>query len=253
MIFGLVLLALCAAGIIASIWMTSKPKPSKQPDQNIPKKSDYRASGDFSALIDAIRDEGETYRREEGKENIGKRVRDWITITILGLTLIALAKTYYAVSDQVAEMKKTYEPIANQAKEMIANRRPFIGIAPEEIKIISPLTFNATGPSISFDVWIRNTGRSAAINAISIVNGFHVEPFMPSGLPINTQDLISLYSRVIDCNKSKEPEYPGWGTIILPGGRAKQTIDSNSIPFRPIIQPDPRTGMVSVFFPICIV
>src|ERR1700722_12883746 len=137
MIFGLVLLALCAAGIIASIWMTSKPKPSKQPDQNIPKKSDYRASGDFSALIDAIRDEGETYRREEGKENIGKRVRDWITITILGLTLIALAKTYYAVSDQVAEMKKTYEPIANQAKEMIADRRPFIGIAPEEIKIIS--------------------------------------------------------------------------------------------------------------------
>ena len=68
MIFGLVLLVLCAAGIIASIWMTSKPKPSKQPDQNIPKKSDYRASGDFSALIDAIRDEGETYRREEGKE-----------------------------------------------------------------------------------------------------------------------------------------------------------------------------------------
>jgi hypothetical protein len=203
MIFGLVLLVLCAAGIIASIWMTSKPKPSKQPDQNIPKKSDYRASGDFSALIDAIRDEGETYRREEGKEDIGKRVRDWITITILGLTLIALAKTYYAVSDQVAEMKKTYEPIANQAKEMIADRRPFVGIAPEEIKIISPLTFNATGPSISFDVWIRNTGRSAAINAISIVNGFHVEPFMPSGLPINTQDLISLYSSVIDCNKSK--------------------------------------------------
>ena len=150
-------------------------------------------------------------------------------------------------------MKKAYEPIANQAKEMIADRKPFISIGPEEITIISPLTFNATGPSISFDVWMRNTGRSAAINAISIVNGFHVEPFMPSGLPISTQDLISLYSRVIDCNKSKEPEYPGWGTIILPGGRAKQTIDSNSIPFRPIIQPDPRTGMVSVFFPICIV
>jgi hypothetical protein len=107
MSFGLVLLVLCPAGIIASIWMTSKPKPSKQPDQNIPKESHYRPSGDFSALIDAIRDEGENYRREEGKEDIGKRIRDWITIIILGLTLIALAKTYYAVSDQVAENEKS--------------------------------------------------------------------------------------------------------------------------------------------------
>ena len=65
--------------------------------------------------------------------------------------------------------------------------------------------------------------------------------------------LINLYSKAIGCNKSTEREYPGWGTIILPGGRAKQTFDTSSVPIPPTFQPDPRTGLVSVFFPICIV
>jgi hypothetical protein len=140
-----------------------------------------------------------------------------------------------------------------QLDEIVADRRPFVGIDPSEITINSPLTFGANGPSINFDMWLKNTGKSAAIHATAIVSGFHVEPFMPSGVRIPVKELINLYSKAIDCNKSTVREYPGWGTIILPGGRAQQTFDTRSVSIPPKFQPDPSTGLVSVFFPICIV
>jgi hypothetical protein len=63
----------------------------------------------FSALIDAIRDEGRAYRREEQREDRGKRFREWITIVLITLT-------FAAVCYQVYEMIKVYEPIREQAE-----------------------------------------------------------------------------------------------------------------------------------------
>ena len=68
-----------------------------------------RTFDDFSALIDAIRAEGRAYRNEEQQEDKGKRFREWITICLLGATLLAIVL-------QVREMQRAYGPIRDQAK-----------------------------------------------------------------------------------------------------------------------------------------
>lgn len=69
----------------------------------------FGSSPDFRALIHTIRREGRAYRREEQREDSGKRFREWITIALITLTLAA-------VSYQVYEMIKVYEPIKGQAE-----------------------------------------------------------------------------------------------------------------------------------------
>jgi|ERR1700719_3583395 uncharacterized protein YecT (DUF1311 family) len=63
----------------------------------------------FSSLIETIRDEGRAYRKEEQREDQGKRFREWITI-------ILITMTFAAVCYQVYEMIKVYEPIREQAE-----------------------------------------------------------------------------------------------------------------------------------------
>jgi hypothetical protein len=77
-------------------------RPSQQNDPNSP-------STDIAALIHAIHSEGRANRREEIREDRGKKVRDWITILLIGATL-------YAVWRQVEEMRRVYGPITEQAK-----------------------------------------------------------------------------------------------------------------------------------------
>ena len=67
-----------------------------------------RPSADFAALIDTIIAEGRAYRREEQREDRGKKRRDWVTIVLIGLT-------FGAVCWQVHEMIKVYDPIKTQA------------------------------------------------------------------------------------------------------------------------------------------
>lgn len=113
--FGIFLLIFIAVVIVASIWMTSEHKSGNQPAQITKQDTGYRPSSDFATLIDTIKNEGAAYRNEEKREDNGKFVRDWITIVILTITFLALAKTYVAISDQVAEMQKVYGPIKEQA------------------------------------------------------------------------------------------------------------------------------------------
>lgn len=67
------------------------------------------SSPDFKALIDAIRREGRAYRKEEQREDRGKKFREWVTIALIALT-------FAAVCYQVYEMIKVYEPIKEQAE-----------------------------------------------------------------------------------------------------------------------------------------
>src|SRR5579863_386334 len=113
--------------------MTSSKKRSDKPPQ-IPKHNKENGlSDDFSALINAIHYEGAANRDEESREDWGKKVRDYITIGVLGLTLVALYKTYAAISDQVEEMRKVYAPIAEQARiaqdNIVADHRAWIGVS----------------------------------------------------------------------------------------------------------------------------
>jgi hypothetical protein len=173
------------------------------------------------------------------------KLRDPMTLFTAILAVATIVLAFVSVL-QWLTLEKTDET-------MRAAERPFIGIDPNEITINSPLTFGTNGPSFNFDMWLKNTGKSTAIHVAAIVNGLHIEPFMPSGILMSVKDLINLYSKGIDCNKSTEREYPGWGTIILPGARAKQTFNNTSFHIPLTFQPDPRTGQVSVFFPICII
>jgi hypothetical protein len=69
----------------------------------------HRQSADFAALIDTIKDEGSAYRKEEQREDRGKRFREYITIFLI-------AATFAAVCYQVYEMIKVYDPIREQAE-----------------------------------------------------------------------------------------------------------------------------------------
>jgi hypothetical protein len=193
----------------------------------------------------------DAYHKQANDDALVRSTRTMAVATIWIALLGALS--FGAAFFQWIAIRGQQTIMQGQLDEMIADRRPFVGIDPSEITINSPLTFGANGPSINFDMWLKNTGKSTAIHATAIVSGFHIEPFMPSGISIPVKDLINLYSKAIDCNKSTAREYPGWGTIILPGGRAQQTFDTRSVPIPPTFQPDPSTGLVSVFFPICIV
>jgi hypothetical protein len=85
-------------------------KESSRADERESSKSDQLGpSADFAALIDAITAEGRAYRKEEQREDRGKKFREWITIVLIALT-------FGAVSLQVHEMIKVYEPIREQAK-----------------------------------------------------------------------------------------------------------------------------------------
>jgi hypothetical protein len=73
--------------------------------------NDYQngPSADFVALIETITAEGRAYRKEEQREDRGKKFREWVTIILIGMT-------FGAVCYQVYEMIKVYEPIKDQAK-----------------------------------------------------------------------------------------------------------------------------------------
>ena len=72
-------------------------------------KDEKPLSANFAALIEIIRVEGRAYRREEQREDRGKKIREWITIGLLACTLSA-------VGWQVREMIKVYDPISKQAE-----------------------------------------------------------------------------------------------------------------------------------------
>jgi hypothetical protein len=159
--FGYFLLIICALLIVLSIWMTSSQKdPNKRAQAAKPNKNNGPSS-DFSALIDAIHYEGAANRGEESREDFGKKVRDYITIVILGLTLIALYQTYVAISDQVAEMRKVYGPIAEQAQiahdNIVADHRAWVGPL---VQTIEKPTINQP---IVYSMQYGNSGKQPAL------------------------------------------------------------------------------------------
>lgn len=138
---GVVLLAVAAFAIIASIWMTSERpiKNTVQQEQTAGEAERPRGddepnspSSDFAALINAIASEGAANRSEEKSEDSGKKLRDWITIALL----IATTGGIYW---QVHEMIKAYEPIAETAKtaknNMVADHRAWIGVTLANIEL----------------------------------------------------------------------------------------------------------------------
>jgi len=125
-------------------------------------------AADFAALINTIKSEGIAFRKEEQREDRGKKFREWITVVLVTLTLVAIGW-------QVHEMIKVYEPIRSQAeaariqadalikqvetstKAMESAQRAWVGA--ENISLTSA---PALGEPI--DIWIhyQNSGREPA-------------------------------------------------------------------------------------------
>jgi hypothetical protein len=87
--------------------LRQKPKRYSEKRQ-LQKNKERGSSSDFSTLVDAIKSEGRAYRKEEQREDRGKKFREWVTIGFIGLTFLAICY-------QVHEMIKVYEPIRDQA------------------------------------------------------------------------------------------------------------------------------------------
>src|ERR1019366_183872 len=92
-----------------------------------------------AALINAIHAEGRANRKEEKREDRGKKFIDGITLVVLICTLVALVLTYFAIRKQVDEMKRVYDPIEKQARAAITDERPWIG-SPVDIQQVDHVT-----------------------------------------------------------------------------------------------------------------
>lgn len=172
---------LALVGLI--IWDTRQSKGgqatltgSKQGNTEAHADDESGSSPDFKALIHTIRREGRAYRKEEQREDRGKRFREWITI-------ILIATTFVAVCYQVNEMIKVYDPIRDQAiaandsaratnksatasakvaedseKSLVAGSRAWVG--PTDAKITSGAP--ADGQPVKVVISVRNSGREPA-------------------------------------------------------------------------------------------
>jgi hypothetical protein len=127
-------------------------------------------SVDFAALIDAITAEGRAYRAEEQREDKGKTFREWITVVLLGATMVAIFW-------QVYEMVHVYGPIRDQAeaskiaadaatkqsensdKTLIQTQRAWVG--PTDAKIEGVVEI---GKQVKVIISVLNTGREPAKN-----------------------------------------------------------------------------------------
>lgn len=172
---------------------------------------------------------------EQPKPNPFRDPITWATIVIAAATVATFGVGL-----------ETYFILGGQLREMVADRRPFVGIDADDITYNTKLAFDDNGASINFDVSLRNTGKSAAINATILVSNWP-----PSAINISPFDSVSAeyLTRTVDCNKNAALKAPQFGASILPGGRHQWNFNlhTNRSSFAP------RNNQVSAWLPICIV
>src|ERR1035438_7228730 len=118
MLKGASLCVSLAAIIYLSNWISGRG--SEQSNENVETRAGEPHPGNYyqegaertvAALINAIHAEGRANRKEEKREDRGKKFIDGITLVVLICTLVALVLTYFAIRKQVDEMKRVYDPI----------------------------------------------------------------------------------------------------------------------------------------------
>jgi hypothetical protein len=122
------------------------------------KDDQHGTSADFAALIDAIKREGAAYRKEEQREDSGKKFREWVTIVLI-------AFTFAAVCWQVREMMRVYEPISDQAK---ATAKSAEATASSQRAWVGPSTVTLNGiqkdKGMIATIAYQNSGREPAVS-----------------------------------------------------------------------------------------
>jgi hypothetical protein len=189
-------------------------KEERESGEHIPN----RPSADFAALIHAIKREGIAYRKEEQREDRGKKFREWTTIGLIFATFIA-------VCWQVHEMVKVYGPISEQAQAARDSAKANVEAAQAATKQsensdkaliegqrawVGPSNAQSDGDPIagkSYDVIItyQNTGREPATENIFDFLGFTEDIAQD---PIITEKVTSFLNACI--NRWQ----PGGGSVV---------------------------------------
>ncbi len=156
-------------------------------------------SPDFAALIDTMRKEGRANRKEESREDRGKRFREYLTLLFVIATTAGVFYQAYIFSGQLTEMKSSGEQTtkliennavlaASAAKQaeatdkqadamnasvevsresLIASGRAWVG--PRLAKMTSPIE---VGKPIELSIEYANSGREPALDFVYSVDGF---------------------------------------------------------------------------------
>jgi hypothetical protein len=168
--------------------------------RDVQAETDQKAtSPDFVALIDTIRREGQANRKEESREDRGKRFREYLTLFFVIATTAGVFYQAYIFGGQLTEMKSSGEQtgllIENNAKlaiaagkqadaaekqaiamgeyakatrdSLVASQRAWVG--PRNIKMdIAPVL----NQSIEAVLEYQNTGRDPAVETIKDIDIF---------------------------------------------------------------------------------
>jgi hypothetical protein len=179
-------------------------------------------SADFSALIDTIVAEGRAYRAEEQREDRGKRLREWLTVIMLGATMVGvfwqvreMIHVYGPVRDQAIASQKAAEAATvaaaaatkqseNSDKALVQAQRAWVG--PRNASIAAD---PAIGKPVEITIEYQNSGREPATGFF-----YFVEPF--GMLPAEEADgtlAVKIHSYMKACQDTKE--WPG-GSVVYP-------------------------------------
>jgi hypothetical protein len=195
-----------------SVLMLELPKRNRRDGDSKPHQQDaiqgeHKAvSADFTALINAITKEGGAGRDEEKREDDEKKLREWITIGLIALTLGVLGW-------QVGEMVKVYDPVKAQAdaaeRNLVAANRAWV--EPASLILEKPLE---QGGSTEIGLFITNRGREPAVDVLYALKLRSIT-YIKSGAPSNDESVEEPLGRNQTCD-ALEPK-PGVGFVLYPG------------------------------------
>jgi hypothetical protein len=174
-------------------------------------------SADVSALIETIKAESIAFRKEEQREDTGKRFREWITIALISCTLVA-------VCWQVAEMIRVYGPVRDQA---IASQSLAVAAIKQAENTERSLIHSQRAWVLPTKIALAAEPKAGTSNAISIeFENIGHEPALKFNYiltPYIDDNRTGGYSEYLDSliTVCKSQEKIESGTIVFPGASGK--------------------------------
>jgi hypothetical protein len=142
---------------------------------------------DLAPLIATLKSEGVAYRSEEQREDRSKKLREWLTIGLLFLTMIAIfwqvqemIKVYGPVKEQAEATKRAAEAATRQSeiatKQAEASERAAVQaqrawVGPQNASFA---TEPVAGKPVDITLTYQNTGRQPALGFTYLVEVFAV-------------------------------------------------------------------------------
>jgi hypothetical protein len=134
--------------------------------------------------------------------------------------------------------------------EMVAESRPVVGFDEADISITKPFNFSDDGATISFNVPVKNVGKSVALG-IETFSRLQVGYLVPEGKVYSLRDIQDSLERWVGCTPALAKTFNGPGSLILPNGHLDISRDEKAT--RSAFTTDPTTKMVNPFLSFCVI